>query len=115
VTTEEARRHELYNAAIDVFGQTNAETFMALLPAHEGIDLATSDGLFDLSARLDSRMDLVEDRFDRMDERIDGVNRRLDRLFLTLVAGLVAMFATVFALPRPFSSGNRPIPSADDG
>lgn len=97
MTTEEARRHELYNAAVEVFGDQNAETLMALIPAHEGIDLATRDDLMGVADGLGGRIDRLEDRFDRMDERIDAVNQRLDRLFLTLVAGLVAMVATVFA------------------
>ena len=101
VTSEEGRRHDLYNAAIEVFGSTNAETFMALLPAHEGIDLATRDDLFDASNRLGARIDRLEDRFDQFDRRVndrfDAVNQRLDRLFLTLAAGLIAMIAAVFA------------------
>jgi hypothetical protein len=97
VTTEEAKRHDLYNAAIEVFGEINAETLMALLPAHEGIDLATRDDLIGVSDHLSGRMDRLEDRFDRLDERIDAVNQRLDRLFLTLTAGLIAMVAAVFA------------------
>jgi hypothetical protein len=108
MTTEEARRHDLYNAAIEIFGEVNAETFMALLPAHEGIDLANRDDLFGVSDRLSGRINHLEDRFDRlehrfdrletrMNQRFDAVNQRLDRLFLTLAAGLIAMIATVFA------------------
>lgn len=97
MTTEEARRHDLYNAVIEVFGEDNAETLMALLPTHEGIDLATRDDLLGVSDGLSSRMNRLEARFDRLDERIDAVNQRLDRLFLTVAAGLIAMIATVFA------------------
>jgi hypothetical protein len=115
MTTEEARRHDLYNAVIEVFGEDNAETLMALLPAHEGIDLATRDDLVGMSDAVGSRMNRLEDRFDRledrfdrletrfdgletrMNQRFDAVNQRLDRLFLTLAAGLIAMIATVFA------------------
>lgn len=94
MTNEEARRHDLYNSVIEVFGEDNAETLMALLPAHEGIDLATRDDLIAVSDSLGGRMDRLEDRLDRMETRL---NQRLDRLFLTLAAGLIAMIATVFA------------------
>jgi predicted nuclease with TOPRIM domain len=88
---------------------------MALLPAHEGIDLASRDDLVGMSDAVGSRMNRLEDRFDRledrfdrletrfdgletrMNQRFDAVNQRLDRLFLTLAAGLIAMIATVFA------------------
>lgn len=108
MTTEEARRHDLYDAIAEVFGKDKAETSMALLPAQEGIDLATKDDLMGVSDRLRGRMNHLEDRFDRlearfdrletrMDQRFDAVIQRLDRLFLTLATGLIAMIATVFA------------------
>lgn len=97
MTREEARRRDLYNAAIRVFGDVNADTFMALLPANEGTDLATKDDILLVGGRIDG----VNDRFDRLearlDQRFDAVNQRFDRLFLTLAGGLIAMIATVFA------------------
>ena len=86
VSEWEARRLDLYNALSETLGPERADTLMAHLPSREATDLATRA---DVSA--------LETRIERLQGGIDAVNLRLDRLFLTLVALLVAIVTAVFA------------------
>lgn len=63
-------------------------------PGNEGPDI---DSVISDTAIMKSDMAAVKTDIASLGTRIDGVNQRLDRLFLTLVAGLMAMFATVLA------------------
>ena len=57
MSVSEARRHELYEAAKAVFGESNAETFMNLHPNIDWDTLATKDDVARLEARLEARLD----------------------------------------------------------
>jgi hypothetical protein len=90
MTTPEAQRHDLYTRLVEVLGEPRAETLMAHLPNQSANDLATKADLTGL------RGDLINLRT-AMDTRFDRLEARFDRLFLTVVAGLFVVVASVIA------------------
>lgn len=86
MVASEAKRHDLYTGLNEVLGPDRAETLMTYLPAQPATDLATRPDI----GRLEARMDRFEDA-------LRDVNQRLDRLFLTMLAGLVAIIGTLIA------------------
>lgn len=90
MTTAEPRRHDLYSGLPELLGEDRADTLTTCLPSQESTDLATKAGLDVLEVRL-------VDRLDTMDHRLEPINNRLDRMVFALVAGLVAIIATLVA------------------
>lgn len=96
---DERARHELYVAAQDTLGSTNADTLMSLLPPVGWAEVATKHDLRTLEERmadqftatkqdvrqLESRMDtnfeLVHERFRSLDERLDERFKGIDERF----------------------------------
>jgi hypothetical protein len=95
VTASETARLDLYNALVDLLGETKAGTLMTHLPTYDPVSVVTRDDLADLIARFDARFDQIDARLERFEARLDGFDRRLDRLFLTLVAGLFVVVAAM--------------------
>jgi hypothetical protein len=71
----EKTRLELYLRLEEILGPDQANTLMEHLPPVGWADVATTDDLLQLEARLDTKIDGVESR---LDARIDGVASRLD-------------------------------------
>lgn len=106
MTTDEAKRHGLYDVLTATIGAEETDTLMAYVPTQLNEVLATKGDLSAMADAFDSRFKAVETRLDRVEtgvdtlrtdlgDRIDSVNRRLDRLFLTLAAGLLAVVGTL--------------------
>jgi hypothetical protein len=90
MTTAESRRHDLYNGLAELLGADQADTLMTYLPHTESEGLATKADLDALERNLSGRIDGV-------DKRLDLISHRLNRIVLALVAGLVAIIATLVA------------------
>ena len=81
---DERARHELYRAAQQLLGTERADTLMSQLPPVGGADVATSDDIRQLEARLDARLGHLEARTDArfavVDARFENVEARVVRL-----------------------------------
>lgn len=104
MTTAESSRHDLYTGLAEFLGPDRADTLMTYLPSRESTDLATKADLNALELTLGVRIDRVDGRLDTMghhleavSQRLEAVSRRLDRIVLALVAGFVAIVATLIA------------------
>jgi hypothetical protein len=97
MATAESRRHDLYNGLTEFLGEDRANTLMTYLPAQESTDLATKADLDALETAVTDRFDMVDQRFLAMDRPFEAINHRLDRMVFALVAGLVAIIATLVA------------------
>ena len=91
----EAARADLYTGLADVLGPERAETLMTHLPRYDPVDVATKADLLSLETRLTQRFDRVDERFVRVEAQLDALAGCLDRLFLTLVAGLFVIVASM--------------------
>ena len=96
-TTAESRRHDLYTGLSEILGADQADTLMAYLPSQESTEVATKADLDDLEVRLGGRIDEMGQHIDAVGQRIDAVGQRIDRMVLAMVAGLVAIIATLIA------------------
>lgn len=80
----EAARADLYHGLVELLGEDRAETLMTHLPRYEPADLATKSDIIELKSEIGE-----------LKVGLAAVNTRLDRLFLVLVAGLVAFIAAM--------------------
>lgn len=90
MTSAEARRHDLYNGFAEVFGQERADTLMTYLSTTESDQIATKSDIAALGDRLDRRMD-------ELTATVAELSRRVDRVLFALIAGLVAIVATLIS------------------
>ncbi len=97
MTSPEARRLDLYNGFTEFLGEERADTLMAYLPGNPDAELATKADLELVERRLDTRMHEIDVRFSDVILRLDGMTARLDRMVQALLAGLIAIFATLVA------------------
>ena len=86
----ESRRHDLYNGLTEFLGEDRADTLMTYLPSSEAIDLATKSDLDAIEDQLVVRIDIVS-------QSLEGLSQHLDRMVLAMIAGLVAIIATLVA------------------
>jgi hypothetical protein len=77
VVSPEAQRHDLYNGLSDLLGEERAGVLMTYLPATQTDNLATKDDISQL------RLSVTE------------LGRKVDRILFALIAGLVAVVATL--------------------
>lgn len=90
MTVDERRRHALFSAAADAFGEEQAETMFAMLPSSDVATRADLDELFgnvvtraDLGLRfadVDQRFAQVDQRFAQIDDRFAQVDVRFAQL-----------------------------------
>ncbi|HEX9863517.1 MAG TPA: hypothetical protein VGC03_00970 [Acidimicrobiia bacterium] len=80
----EAARADLYHGLVELLGEDRAETLMTHLPRYEPADVATKSDITELKSEIGE-----------LKVGLAAVNLRLDRLFLVLVAGLVAFIAAM--------------------
>ena len=80
----EAARADLYHGLVELLGEDRAETLMTHLPRYEPADVATKSDITELKSEIGE-----------LNVGLAAVNTRLDRLFLVLVAGLVAFIAAM--------------------
>jgi|SRR5690606_5446795 len=91
----ESQRHDLYTVLSNLLGPEPASTLMAYLPTEPAHRLATRSDLDLLETRLVARLEGLESRMDRLNGRMDRFETRMDHLFLALIAGMVAIVATL--------------------
>ena len=94
MSTREPARLDLYNGLVELLGENRAETLMTYLPTNDPAGFVTRA---DLSSSLAEFTARLEGCFDRLEQRFDRLEQRFDRLFLTVVAGLFVMVASVIA------------------
>jgi len=80
----EAARADLYHGLVELLGEDRAETLMTHMPRYEPADVATKSDITELKSEIGE-----------LKVGLAAVNTRLDRLFLVLVAGLVAFIAAM--------------------
>lgn len=98
----EAARADLYTGLAEVLGPQRPEILMTHLPSFDPSEIASKADLALLRTDLasfkvdvDELFDQVDKRFDQLEMRMLGVDRRLDRFFLTLLAGMFVIVATM--------------------
>ena len=94
MSTREPARLDLYNGLVEILGENRADTLMNYLPTNDPAEFATRADLRSSLAEFTTRL---EGRFDRLEGRFDRLEQRFDRLFLTVVAGLFVLVASVIA------------------
>jgi hypothetical protein len=95
VKASEAARADLYTGLSEVLGERRAETLMSYL-AHDPDEVATKTDLAQLKTELEAELKAEFDpQFAELGNGLAAVNVRLDRLFLTLLAGLFVIIATM--------------------
>jgi hypothetical protein len=87
----EAERLDLYNALNELLGLERAEKLMASVPTLDISSLATKADL----KVLEVRMDALDARMTSLEAAVIGLGVRLDRMYLTLVAGLFVIVASM--------------------
>ena len=101
MSAREPARLDLYNGLIELLGENRADTLMTYLPINDPIDFATradlKSSLAAFTTSLEGRFDHLDQRFDGLEHRFDRLEQRFDRLFLTVVAGLFVLVASVIA------------------
>ena len=90
MTSSEARRLDLYNGLAEVFGQERADTLMTYLSTTETDQLATKSDVAALRAEMN-------ERFAQLTATVSDLSRRVDRILFALIAGLVAVVATLIS------------------
>jgi hypothetical protein len=85
----------LYNGLADLLGRERTETLMAALPSYDMSNLARRVTSFLLGARIDG----LESRLASVEGIVNGLGQRMDRMFLTLIAGLFVIVATMAGVP----------------
>lgn len=86
MTTPEARRHDLYNGLIESLGEERADTLMAHLPATDSTQAASKADIA-----------VLGDRVNHVADSVQELSRRVDRILFALIAGLVAIVATLIS------------------
>jgi len=90
MTTPEARRLDLYNGFAEVFGQERADTLMTYLSTTEAEQLATRADVANLREEMN-------ERFTQLMATVSDLSRKVDRILFALIAGLVAVVATLIS------------------
>jgi hypothetical protein len=77
VPVTESQRHQLYESLRVHLGESNAETFMNLMPPNDWSDLATTSDIARLSGRIDALDERLSGRIDALTGRIDAVEGQM--------------------------------------
>lgn len=102
MASSEAARNDLYNGLIDTLGPERAETLMTYLPDYKPSEVVTEKSLSEMKAATEKSLSdmkaATEKGFSEMKAELVVMNKRIDRVFVTLAAGMFAIFASVMGV-----------------